>query len=61
MPHNSQFKVSNNNETGTKCFESGTYCCHLHPYIERHIHEGDNFPKCDKGIGHNTNWWKKIN
>ena len=54
------FEMNENNKTGTECSETGTYCCHLHSYLESHINQGEIFPKCGKGTGHNTIWWKKI-
>lgn len=61
MTINAKLEMDDNNETGTNCSESGTYCCKMHPYIEKYVAEGDSFPKCDqKGLPHNTVWWKII-
>jgi len=46
-------------KTGSECIETGTYVCSMHIYVEKIVHEGETFPKCDqKGIPHSTTWSK---
>lgn len=56
MTKKATFEMIDDNKTGIECAESGTYCCHLNSYMERQVSDGEIFPKCDKGIAHNTTW-----
>ena len=61
MTKNATLEMNENNKTGTVCSDSSLYCCKMHPYIEKYVESGDNFPQCDqKNIPHNTVWYKII-
>lgn len=48
MTTNAKLEMDESNKTGASCSDSGTYCCKMHPYIEKYVTEGENFPQCDQ-------------
>ncbi len=61
MSYNTKLEIDKNWKTGTECPDSASYCCNMHPYVEKFVHKGESFPKCDqKGLPHNTVWNKII-
>ncbi|MDO5968938.1 hypothetical protein Q4Q35_03885 [Flavivirga aquimarina] len=59
MSKSSKYQLYKSNKTSTICNDSGSYYCNEHDYIQNYIHEGDTFPKCDRGgRKHNTVWFK---
>ena len=61
MTTNAKLEMDDNWKTGSECPDTASYCCNMHPYVEKFVHQGENFPKCDqKGLPHNTVWNKII-
>lgn len=62
MKEKQALEMNDNWRTGTDCPESATYCCEMHPYIDKYVQVGDVFPQCDqKNLPHNTTWHKLVN
>jgi len=48
MTTNTKLEMDDNWKTGSECPDSASYCCNMHPYVEKFVHQGENFPKCDQ-------------
>ena len=61
MLHETKLEMDDSWKTGSKCIESASYCCFLHPIIEEFVQQGNIFPQCNhKRIPHKTVWNKII-